>query len=145
MKIENKNLASTLGLLGLIPFLATSIIMWFSRPDLAVSMVTMQLLYAALIISFMGGVQWGYAIKQGDAAKPYQFIISIMPTVIILGILPLSLLLSPHHIALTFAGLLIAQALIDHKTYTEGWFITLRWQLTSLSSACLMMTALHQY
>lgn len=145
MKIENKALASTLGLLGLVPFLATSIVMWFSKTDLALSMVTMQLLYAALIISFMGGVHWGYAVKQGDVARPYQFFVSILPTVAILAILPMSLLLAPHHIALLFMSLLVFQAIIDHKTYTEGWFVALRWQLTSLSSACLLMTTWHQY
>ncbi|XP_063283221.1 transmembrane protein 69 [Pelobates fuscus] len=58
-----------LGLGGLIPFVAPPVVMIASScyyPELGYA----QIAYGAAILSFLGGVRWGFAIPEGSPAKP---------------------------------------------------------------------------
>lgn len=61
--------ALTLGFVGLIPFVAPTLIMAVSEiycPELAYA----QLAYGASILSFLGGARWGFALPESSPAKP---------------------------------------------------------------------------
>lgn len=137
-------MACALGYLGLIPFVVPTLLIWFVAGDVANMLETMQFAYAGLIISFMGGVQWGYAVKQTDAARSWQFILSVMPTLVIFAVLSLVLILKLIHITGIMIGLLIFQAVMDHRTVTEKWFLKLRWILTVTASVSMVVVALKQ-
>uniref|UniRef100_A0A1A8G5N5 Transmembrane protein 69 n=1 Tax=Nothobranchius korthausae TaxID=1143690 RepID=A0A1A8G5N5_9TELE len=58
-----------LGFSGLIPFLSAPLLMATTQtfyPEVACA----QVLYGASIVSFLGGVRWGFAIPTGSPAKP---------------------------------------------------------------------------
>ena len=66
-----------LGLAGLIPFAGLSAALAFapsSAPDDAVRILV---LYAAVILSFMGGVHWGLALRQAPGTS---FAASVVPS-----------------------------------------------------------------
>ncbi|KAM4722944.1 transmembrane protein 69 [Rhinophrynus dorsalis] len=58
-----------LGLAGLIPFVAAPLLMSITTsyyPEVAFA----QVVYGASILSFLGGVRWGFAIPENSPAKP---------------------------------------------------------------------------
>ncbi|XP_065265700.1 transmembrane protein 69 [Emys orbicularis] len=58
-----------LGLAGLIPFVSVPVIMAIQQtyyPELAFAQMT----YGATIVSFLGGVRWGFALPENSPAKP---------------------------------------------------------------------------
>ena len=67
-----------LGLGGLIPFLATTTALWWFGDE---RYLQVGLLYGACILSFLGGIQWGFALpsKQGGAMHLYW---SVIPALI---------------------------------------------------------------
>jgi hypothetical protein len=75
--------ALLLGLGGLIPFFACVIVIWtgISLPlidDPARAMVA----YGAVILSFLGGVRWGFALRMMDTGlQARTFCISVAPSV----------------------------------------------------------------
>ncbi|XP_039342098.1 transmembrane protein 69 isoform X2 [Mauremys reevesii] len=61
--------ASYLGLAGLIPFVSVPLIMAVQQtydPELAFAQMT----YGATIVSFLGGVRWGFALPENSPATP---------------------------------------------------------------------------
>ncbi|KAM9128800.1 transmembrane protein 69-like [Pangshura tecta] len=61
--------ASYLGLAGLIPFVSVPLIMAFQQtydPELAFAQIT----YGATIVSFLGGVRWGFALPEKSPGAP---------------------------------------------------------------------------
>jgi len=130
------------GLAGLIPFVLPIILMWFVSQDTLNAIETMQFAYAGLIIIFMGGVQWGYAVRQGVSAHWVQILVSIIPTLIVFGILSFLPLFKPYQITFMFVVMLVLQAIFDQKTMIDIWFVKLRWVLTSVASIALLSMAI---
>ncbi|XP_021261282.1 transmembrane protein 69 [Numida meleagris] len=66
---ESPKPALYLSLAGLIPFVSVPLLMVIQRtyhPELAFLQVT----YGAVIVSFIGGMRWGFAIPENSPAKP---------------------------------------------------------------------------
>jgi len=143
--LRKQKIAWGLGLSGLLPFVLPVLVVLFVSELTRDALETMQFAYAGIIIIFMGGVQWGYAVKQGEGAKAIQYVFSIMPALIIFGLLSFLPLFKPYQITVLFAVMLIGQMIFDYKTITETWFIKLRWVLTCVASLSLIMMALLQY
>jgi len=137
-----QTMALLLGYLGLIPFVAPALLIWFLDEQTALLLSTVQIVYAALIISFMGGVHWGYAVKQGDNARYWQFLISVLPTLVLFAVFVFGLTVEPLYIAILFSLILIVQAGVDQITMTEKWFVTLRLVLTATASVSLVLVGL---
>ncbi|MEO1190758.1 MAG: DUF3429 domain-containing protein [Pseudomonadota bacterium] len=61
------NSARWLGLTGLIPFFAAAVAMLIPPPEIPLSIIIgAQVLYGAVILSFLGGVAWGAAMARGE-------------------------------------------------------------------------------
>lgn len=133
-----------LGLAGLIPFVLPLIAMWFVDVETLNAIETMQFAYAGIIIIFMGGVQWGYAVREGKNAKSIQLVFSIIPTLIIFGLLSFLPLFKPYQITMMFVVMLVLQAVFDLNTMSETWFLKLRWVLTVVASLSLIAMAVFQ-
>jgi len=134
--------ALILGLLGLIPFFAPVVTLWNGDPMLVGGALSLQFGYAAVILSFLGGVHWGRALA-GDRYGPTgpRLLWSVLPS-----LLGWVLLLTPD-ISVKLIGFIIAFALaflVDIKAVKAGmfpvWYGTLRKILTIGVLAALLLT-----
>jgi hypothetical protein len=113
------------GVLGLIPFWAPSVA-GLARPDLAGPMREGLAIYAALILSFLGGARWGFDVAR---PRPSGIVVSLamLPTLAGFG-----LLLAPVWARLP--GLAIALAVMGAWDVRAGdpppWYPRLRIPLT---------------
>ena len=75
-----------LGLAGLIPFVSGGIGVWLNvLGDIRFALPLIVLAYGCLIAAFLGGVRWGAAMQNNQAAHlPCQLILAIMPTLMAL-------------------------------------------------------------
>ncbi|MCA1768832.1 MAG: DUF3429 domain-containing protein [Halomonas sp.] len=74
-----------LGLAGLIPFLALSSASWLAPVAWQVIAVPAFLYYSAVILSFLGGVQWGVAMSlESDDSRGFRsrLVLSMVPSLI---------------------------------------------------------------
>lgn len=139
--------ALSLGLAGLIPFCACALSQWVQLPHFSPEQgFQTGAAYGAVILSFLGGIRWGVAVKEFENNRQSAELAgSVLPSLV--GWL--SLLLSPIiGVSLLIAGFLV-QALWDvlsvEKDYLPQWFGKLRMLLTlgavlSLSSMLVHLT-----
>lgn len=125
-------LAWMLGLAGLIPFLAGAAFQWFSPPGWRMLAGSALLTYGAVIVSFLGGIHWGLAMRSSSAPGP-RLIWGVVPS--LLGWLGV-LLDSPWGQAVLVISLLACFA-VDRVSYRElglqAW-LPLRALLTTVAS-----------
>ena len=127
------------GLLGLIPFLAppAAALIWPGWAGLA---ALIQALYAALILSFLGGVRWGLAVSR-PVVSPLTISLSMLPTIAALAILALL----SHAQRMELWALALALALHwawDARAHgAPPWFARLRTILTLGAVASLLAGA----
>lgn len=138
-----------LGLGGLIPFvvLSLALVAGFTLPlfEDADSMRVALVGYGVAILSFLGGVRWGLAIKEseaGDGKADRDFIIAVIPALVAwfawFQPAPADLWwLAAAHIAL---------ALLDYglacRIIVPEWYGRLRLALAAVASLCLILAAL---
>ncbi len=134
-----------LGMAGLLPFWGLALLLL--RPQLApwdavagdLALAT----YAAIILSFLGGIRWGLAVAgagRSDAAAHYA--ISVVPSLV-----AWALLIAPEPWRLVGLGLLaLVLGLIDRSLVSGGlappWFGRLRLILSGGAGAALLLGAL---
>lgn len=63
--------ARVVGLLGLLPFWATTLLLWSGPDAWQVAALRVQLAYGAAILAFMGGTHWGFAMNGGEGIRHY--------------------------------------------------------------------------
>ena len=122
--------ALSLGLAGLLPFVASAVLMWtLDGPD-AFFAERALLLYGAVILSFLGGIRWGTAMLNGAAMQWHPLIISVIPSLLAWG----ALLLDSRYAALILIVGFAGQWLHDINGVSErklpAWFSRLRTLLT---------------
>ena len=128
------------GLAGLIPFLGLPLLA-VSIPALSGWSDKALGLYAAVILSFLGGARWGRAVSD-TAPDPRLIALSMAPSVAAWGLV----LLPAGHSGLQLAGL--AGALVLHLLWDlrsqglPGWYPRLRLILTAGAVAGLAAGAL---
>lgn len=147
---EPGTLARRLGFLGLVPFVAGALFVWLlgARPDDDSFFFVVRGLtaYAALIVSFLGGLHWGMLMWQsGSAAEEPALQQRALWVGIGYSLAGLIAVLMPPHAGLALIGFaLIACYLIDRKLYpamgTAGW-LTLRFRLTVVASLSCFLAA----
>ncbi|MCS6778226.1 MAG: DUF3429 domain-containing protein [Geminicoccaceae bacterium] len=132
--------AALLGAAGLLPFLAGAI--WSFAPGESGAWARGALAaYAAVILSFMGGVHWGLAMT---ASRPsfVRYGASVVPA--LLGWL--ALLLDERSgfvvLAASFASLLAYDLGAVRSGEAPAWYPTLRWPLTVAVCTCLVLALL---
>ena len=134
-----------LGGLGLIPFILILLACVISPPneELYGLLLFIYVAYAAIISSFLGGIQWGLITAFADKIY-YVFIplfISVMPPLI-----AWAALLSIENLSLSLGLILVSfliSAVHDYYLYQQQkisqlWFITMR---ISLSSIVIIITS----
>ncbi|MEY2684506.1 MAG: hypothetical protein RJA09_1650 [Pseudomonadota bacterium] len=128
-----------LGAAGLLPFMGLALLVWLVEPDLQAWAAMAMAAYAALVVSFLGGIHWGamWAKQQGDTAPVWW------------GIAPCLLawpgVLMPPHAGLPWLGLLlVACYLVDRKLYPalglSAW-LTMRFRLSAVAALSCFIAA----
>ncbi|RVU36382.1 DUF3429 domain-containing protein [Hwanghaeella grinnelliae] len=134
--------ALVLGLAGLIPFAACAVAVWTSSPVLQVEGVSLLLTYAAVILTFLGGVHWGKALA-GEHSGDLNWMRlgwSVTPSLIAWA----ALRMSPGFTLIIFIAAFAAAFLVDRHAVRTGffpaWYLPLRKVLTLGVMACLIAT-----
>jgi hypothetical protein len=116
------------GLAGLLPFVAALLLALLARNDDQRALGLQAFVaYAAVILSFLGGIRWGAALT----APSFRLLgLAVLPSLLAFGLL----LLPPREalplFALGFAVVGGFDVLRPADAHWPGWFRTLRLQLT---------------
>jgi hypothetical protein len=129
-----------LGYAGLLPFVAGAAWAWIAPTAGGPAGGALLLAYAAAIVSFLGGIHWGLALRD-PLAREGQLLWGVTPSLVAWGAL-----LVPARAGLAAcAAALIACYLVDRRLYArEGLaaWLTLRWRLTAIAGlSCLVGAA----
>jgi len=131
-----------LGGAGLLPFVGLALIVWVGPSGWQISALDALAAYAALILSFLGGVRWGLAaagLGGGPGWLPLG--LSVVPSLYAWGVLfspdPARLVL----LSIGFAGLLAADLALTRRGGAPPWWPTLRWPLSVVAAVSLLIAA----
>lgn len=111
-----------LGAAGLIPFVGLAGVLAHGGILPKGEAAQALLLYGAVILSFMGGVQWGLTMRADAAAPVVGFVASVVPA--LAGWF--AVLLAPPDVAMLVIAATFC-ALLGYDTLTIGWGWTPRW------------------
>lgn len=146
---QDTALIRTLGHAGLLPFGCLALMLWLVNLDLQPWVAMALAAYAALIVSFLGGIHWGIGWQAGHLQAPGKAAHHAQRNHFLWGIVP-SLLAWPGLLMPPFAGLawlgflLILCYLADRSLYTraglQAW-LTLRFRLSAVAALCCFMGA----
>jgi hypothetical protein len=132
--------AWALGLAGLLPFVLGSAGVWLLSFDLSALAATALLTYAAVIVSFLGGIHWGLAMRQTHAPRGW-LIWGVLPSLLAWA----GLLLNSAWGLLLMAASLILCYVVDCQIYRPlqlGRWLILRGLLTFVAVlSCLAAAA----
>ena len=134
--------ALMLGWAGVIPFAALTGALWF-RLSVPVEASSALRAYGALILSFMGGVQWGVTLLAADGSEQgwrgYGF--SVLPALVGWAALMASGAPALLVLAAAFVALLSYDLWTVRLGYAPRWYGALRIQLTAAVVVLLMAAA----
>jgi hypothetical protein len=132
--------ARALGVAGLIPFVGLALLVAFS-PEIKGEAATGLLIYGAVILSFLGGIRWGFAVIEGDQAGWSGYGLSVVPSlfawVAALWGGPAGLLLLALSLAAWFGYEYSAPPAIT----LPAWYMRLRGLLTAIAVLSLAFAA----
>ncbi len=134
-------MALRLGYFGLVPFTVLALLTWIvgydSHPDEHWYVTFLLSSYAAVIVSFLGGIHWGLGFHS-DAPTPLALVWGVIPPAVswIAAVMP------PQGGLIVQAMMLIICYLVDRKIYpvehASDW-LTLRLRLTVVASLCCLI------
>ncbi|XP_034979829.1 transmembrane protein 69 [Zootoca vivipara] len=130
-----------LGIAGLIPFVSVPLLMAIqevSYPEL----VFAQIAYGASILSFLGGIRWGFALPEGSPASPdwINLASSVVPSVLAWFTLLFKDDLTQAGVMLIIGlGIALHYDLSLLPTYPK-WFKAMRAVLTIVATVSLIIT-----
>ena len=124
--------ALRLGYAGLLPFVLGAALIWIVRADAQPYVAASLSAYAAVIVSFLGGIHWGLGFR-AQPAEASRFVWGVLPSLIAwVGVV------MPPYAGLVVLGVaLIGCYLVDRRVYPRhgaaAW-LTLRFRLTVVAS-----------
>ncbi|MDI5919949.1 DUF3429 domain-containing protein [Halomonas sp. LR5S13] len=128
-----------LGLAGLLPFLASVAAAWLAPVAWQVVAVRAFLGYGAVILSFLGGVQWGVAMcreRPGEAAFRWRMLLAMVPSLVAWPALLLHPLTGAWVLAIGFVVVRLHELSREGGARLPGWYQSLRMPLTLVVLAC---------
>ena len=125
-------LALRLGYGGLLPFVGGALLVWLVREEAHAYAVLALSTYAALILSFLGGIHWGLAMRHADPA-PAGLWWGVVPALVAW---PAAVMPPDSGLVIHGAMLLVCYA-VDRRLYpaqgAQGW-LTLRFRLSAVAA-----------
>lgn len=134
------SIPSRLGYLGLLPFVLGAALVWIVRADVHAYVALALSTYAALILSFLGAIHWGLAMRQ-PANNTTAWVWGVVPALVAW---PAAVM--PPDAGLVIHGLmLLACYAVDRRLYpaqgVSAW-LTLRFRLSAVAAlACFLGAA----
>lgn len=132
--------ALVIGWAGVLPFAAGALALWIERPEAASAFLPF-LIYAAIILSFLGGVRWGVAMRLSGADRASSLAQSMVPALI--GWTGACLYKLPALAILVLALSHLAAGIADYALAKGGlapaWYGRLRVQLTAAALIALVV------
>jgi len=132
--------ARWLGHLGLLPFVLGALLVWLGLdPELHLFVTQALSAYAALIVSFLGGIHWGLAMRH--SAPPASLLLwGVVPPLLAW----MAVLMQPSA-GLVLQGLLLGVCYaVDRRVYPAqgvAHWLTLRFRLSAVASLCCFLAA----
>jgi hypothetical protein len=128
-----------LGYGGLLPFAAGAALVWLVYADALPYVARGLAAYGALIVSFLGGIHWGLAMRQA-LPSTRGLLWGVVPS-----LLAWPAVMMPPHAGLVILGLLLLLSYaVDRVLYAEqrvaGW-LTLRFRLSTVAALCCFVGA----
>lgn len=138
--------AAWLSGLGVIPFAVGAAAGWFGPEPLRALAMQVVSVYAATILSFLGGIAWGVACASsidepwsGDAGRILAA--SVVPSLIGWGAVFLPQPFSLIAFAISFAGVLVLDLWLEGQGLVPPWWMKLRVRITAAVVALLVAAA----
>lgn len=143
-------IAIVLGLAGLLPFVACGLgVMLLGGDGVRMSLLGL-LAYSAVILAFLGGVHWGFALEGGEGqserARQARFGLGVVPSLVgWAGLLVAFIGLPTVGLAVQLAGF-IAVVIFEARANRQGLmppgYMGLRWALSVGVILCLTCVVL---
>lgn len=132
--------ARRLGAAGLLPFAAGALLLWLVRDEEAHAFVAQALsVYAALILSFLGGIHWGLAFRHDEPPT------SLLAWGVVPALVAWPAVLMPPWSGLVLHGvMLVACYAVDRRLYPAqgvARWLTLRFRLSAVAALCCFIGA----
>ena len=127
--------AGLLGYAGLIPFVLAALAIHVPWPGAALS-TTIFLSYGAVILAFLGGIQWGLALTPGVERANERVVVGVLPALIAW---PLLVLPAPATAIIVLAAGFAALWLWERRRCAitgPAWYPALRTRLTLAVLLC---------
>ena len=137
---QSNAIALKLGYGGLLPFVLGAALIWIVRADVHAYVAEALSAYAAVILSFLGGIHWGLAMlfqtrlqTETKVAPTSMYVWGVLPSLV-----AWVAVIMPAYAGLVIQGLgLVICYLVDRKVYprygVSAW-LTLRFRLTVVAS-----------
>jgi hypothetical protein len=133
-----------LGYGGLIPFIGGSLCQVFHLfPELPWDRMVMS--YGAIILSFLGGIHWAFAMTLKELSPAQQsdrFVWSVIPSLIAWSSLALPLNYATTVLILGFVAHFLQDVYVKKLAFLPAWYIPLRVQLSAVACVCLLINNL---
>ncbi|MEQ8557625.1 MAG: DUF3429 domain-containing protein [Henriciella sp.] len=126
---------------GALPFIALTIAMGVLDAPTNLTASFWLMVYATVILSFLGGIRWGLALTS-PSGTPLRLVLSVLPALAGWVIVPYAILVqqipSPEWF-LAYAALFALQFGWDWtSTAVPGWFKPIRLMVSGVVIACLI-------
>jgi uncharacterized membrane protein YhdT len=134
-------LALTLSLLGALPFIAGAATLWFGPATYAAPILQALITYAAVALSFLGGIQWGIGVSVSETAPMSAqslFLLSVVPSILGWAMLFIAAPGAQLIVAIfLFSFVWLIDALLHLQKLIPTWFFRLRCIVTPIVIASL--------
>lgn len=136
-----------LGGFGVVPFLAFAALILIGPPELVGTASDALAAYGAIILSFLGGIHWGFATGDAHAARENGALLRRLSVSALPSLVAWTALLAPREpgfvvLAGTFLLVLLVDIRAAGSNQAPAWYPSLRWPLTLLVVASLLVAAL---
>jgi hypothetical protein len=136
-----------LGSLGVVPFLACAALILVGPPELVGTVSDALAAYGAVILSFLGGIQWGFATGDAHVARENSALLRRLSVSVLPSLFAWTALLAPRELGfLILAGTFLLVLLVDIRAARSNqapvWYPSLRWPPTLLVVASLLVATL---
>ncbi len=133
--------ALALGYAGLMPFVGGAALLWLVRPELQPWVEAALTAYAAVIVSFLGGIHWGLALRQ--AAPPAALLAwGVVPSLVAW----VAVLMAPQAGLVLLGSMLLLCYAVDRRLYPAqglGDWLVLRFRLSTVAALSCFVAAAH--
>jgi len=131
-----------LGYAGLVPFVTLATLLWFLPAQGQVAVHGALLIYAAIILSFMGAVHWGLAMSNPAVHTGWQFGASVVPPLLAWFAALASNMVNTIVLIIAFAALCLFDGYMARIGNAPRWYPRLRVPLTVVVVSSLILAQL---